>query len=90
MPEPTKARLAAALKDAGHHELAERAARGEYDDIETTHAAPKIELVAALVAADDEKFARRVSSGEFDNTSEEWKIYKAGFFDALNIGKDLL
>lgn len=75
MSEPTKEKLAAALRAEGFVALAERAHAGEFDDFESEeHDLPKVALVAALLALDTpaaERFAARVTDGEFDNTREE-------------------
>lgn len=81
--EPTKIKLAHALRSAGFEQLANRAELGEFSDFEGPHALPKVELVGELgkiyknpsIAADicqkAHVIALQVMRGEFDETKEE-------------------
>lgn len=74
-------KLAAALRDAGWHDLAERAAKGEFSDFDGSYAYPQHELVKAIQGRHPigkvHEITRRVINGDFDATKEEadawWK-----------------
>jgi hypothetical protein len=91
MTEPTKLRLAAALREAAsqaqphnaakYEAFAKRAETGEFDDYGEMHACPITQLYSELHAAGFTKFAARVANGEFDATKEEsdaWAYSQAG------------
>lgn len=89
MSEPTKTRLAHALRTAGFEELANRAEQGEFSDFESPHALPKIELVGALssiyknyglpteTCQKAHNIAQAVMRGEYDDTKEESEAWLA-------------
>jgi hypothetical protein len=78
---PTKERLAAALKEAGLDLLAEKAAAGDYDELESDSALPLIDLACDLAVAmvNGNRAAaalrQRMIAGEFDATDEEWDAW---------------
>lgn len=70
----TKDRLAAALTEANLPELAERAAKGGFDDFMSDLPLPMLALVDELAKAATRKaldLRKRVMKGEFDGTAEE-------------------
>jgi hypothetical protein len=91
MSEPTKLRLAAALREsasqahphnaAKYEAFAKRAETGEFDDYGDMHVCPITQLHSELTAAGFTKFAKRVASGEFDATkaeSDSWAYSAVG------------
>jgi hypothetical protein len=66
-------KLRDALVAAGLDHLAERAARGEWNDYFGRHPMPQHHLVMTLraTAGDTVELQRRVIRGEFDGTAEE-------------------
>lgn len=78
MSEPTKERLATALRDIGLVALADEAARGMFDDYESPNPFPLINLVHRLGeagTAEATALADRVRDGEFDGTQEEADLW---------------
>lgn len=74
MTEPTKERLAAALREAGLLDLAAEAERGLYDDYESPMAFPQMNLVHRLGEVGTPEalaIADQVRNGDFDGTTEE-------------------
>ena len=77
--EPTKLKLARALTEAGLPLLAEKAAAGDYDDIESQSALPMTDLACdlavAVVAGNEaaQQLRQRVIAGDFDATDAEWE-----------------
>jgi hypothetical protein len=77
--EPTKERLARALHQAELHELAEKAERGDYDEIESEAALPLTDLACDLAVYvvkghDGAKAIREaLIRGEWDATEDEWE-----------------
>ena len=72
--EPTKVRLARALRLIELDSLAAEAERGMYDDYESPMAFPLINLVHRLGEAGTSEaaaLAERVKDGEFDGTKDE-------------------
>jgi hypothetical protein len=70
----TKDRLAAALVEAELPELAERAAKGGFDDYLSDLPTPTLALVEELAKAATRKaldLRKRVINGEFDSTAAE-------------------
>lgn len=69
----TKDRLAEALRAAGLDEMAEKAARGHYDDFESPLPFPMLTLVAELgrIGGVALRLRDRVMAGDFDATPEE-------------------
>lgn len=91
MSEPTKLRLAAALREAAsqaqphnaakYEAFAKRAETGEFDDYGEMYVCPIMQLYIELTDAGFTKFATRVVNGEFDATKEEsdaWAYSQAG------------
>lgn len=70
-PEPTKARLARVLREAGLGALAERAESGRFDDYASASATPCTDLVLALERAGRADLAARAREGEWDGTAAE-------------------
>lgn len=77
MAEPTKSRLSGRLAQLGLHELSVRAQRGEFDDIDTWLAFPKVSLVDSLREYEEKPGVRalihEVQRGDWDNTPEEFR-----------------
>jgi len=83
MTEPTKLRLAHALRSAGFEALANRAETGEFSDFDSPHATPKIILARELakiyqnysltspVMAAAARIAVEVKDGKWDDSKEE-------------------
>ncbi len=71
----TKERLAQALREAGLTDMAERAARGYYDDYESELDAPCMALVKDLQTAGRTDMAERAMRGEWDGTKEEGEAW---------------
>ena len=91
----TKDRLAAALREIGLGDMAEKAAAGHYDDYESDLVTPCTQLVIDLGKAhtrDARELAKRVKEGEFDATAEEaeewWQREGKHLFPGLSL-KDL-
>jgi hypothetical protein len=69
--------LVAALEYAGHHDLAERAAKLEFDDVMSPSALPLNDLVALLVQRGEVGLIDRVTAGDFDATPADQAAYDA-------------
>jgi hypothetical protein len=70
--EPTKVRLARALREAGLDALAVAAEQGRYDDFESASPFPLMDLVQDIRRAKGpESLILRVQNGDFDATDAE-------------------
>jgi hypothetical protein len=77
--EPTKVRLARALREAGLDALATAAEQGRYDDFESASATPLLDLVIALRDAGGQTaLIARVQNGDFDASDAEAAAWFAG------------
>lgn len=96
-PMTSSFKLAAALRDAGWHDLAERAAKGEWSDYDGPHALPQMELLKEIMGRHPlgkaQDITRRVVNGEFDATSEEsdawYKREGRELVDKMGLPKEL-
>lgn len=79
--DPTKQRLAQALREAGLHLLAEKAEAGDYDEIESRNALPLTDLACdlAVEVTKGNAMAKEIRDamirGEFDATEDEWDAW---------------
>lgn len=77
---PASRRLWTALKDVrAPIDLCDRAAQGEFDDLQSFHAFPKLALLHELRQLKMEDFAARVIAGEFDTSradAQHWINFK--------------
>jgi hypothetical protein len=78
--DPTKLRLAEALREAGLERMAVKAEAGDYDESESTAVEPLLDLRGDLAAeminghTGAKELRQRVMAGEFDSTDDEWWV----------------
>lgn len=78
--DPTKERLAEALRQAGLERMAVKAEDGDYDECESASVDPLLDLRGDLAAEminghpGAKDLRQRVMAGEFEATDDEWLI----------------
>jgi hypothetical protein len=93
--EPTKLKLARALRDVGLDRLATAAEQGRYDDFESASATPLMDLVRDIREASPTAdkhgpggILDRVMDGEFDASQEEARAWFENEGQYLLRGRD--
>lgn len=75
----TKDRLAIALREINHEELAQNAEQGLYDELESTLAEPLAQLTFELGKINTKEsgaLAIKIINGEYDNNNNEIKLWE--------------